>query len=72
MRGRYTFDHIYLQNHKTPVHLAAHSGHVEVLRVLIKGYHAGKMVKAKVNKNQVYVLVYSVQGGPIYMYVQRN
>ena len=38
-----------LQNHQTPVHLAAHLGHVEVLRVLIKGYHADKMVKAMVN-----------------------
>ena len=38
-----------MQSHKTPVHLAAHLGHVEVLRVLIKGYHADKMVQAMVN-----------------------
>ena len=45
-----------MQNHKTPVHLAAHLGHVEVLRVLIKGYHANKMVQAMVNF-KVYAIV---------------
>ena len=38
-----------LQNYKTPVHLAAHLGHVEVLKILIQGYHADKMVKAIVS-----------------------
>ena len=46
-----------LQNNKTPVHLAAHLGHVGVLRVLIKGYHADKMVKAMVNEYQTYSLL---------------
>ena len=46
----------FLQNHQTPLHLAAHSGHVEVLRVLIKDYHADKMVKAMVNECQANIL----------------
>ena len=49
-----------LQNHKTPVHMAAHSGHVSVLRVLIKGYHADKMVKAMVNDGQTYSVLKSM------------
>ena len=40
----------WLQNHKTPLHLAACFGHVEVLRVFVKDYHANKMVKAMVNE----------------------
>ncbi len=35
---------------KTPVHVAAQLGHVGVLRVLIKDYHADVMVQAMVNK----------------------
>ena len=41
---------ILLQDEQTPLHLAANLGHVEVLRVFIKGYHADKMVKAMVNE----------------------
>ena len=39
-----------LQMHETPVHMAAQFGHVGVLRVLIKDYHANVMVQAMVNK----------------------
>ena len=44
----------------TPVHMAAHFGHVEVLRVLINGYHADKMVKATVNTKVCCALEISV------------
>ena len=47
----YIYVHIsvWLQNQMTPVHSAAHLGHVEVLRIFINGYHADKMVKAMVS-----------------------
>ena len=42
-----------LQMLMTPVHMAAQLGHVGVLRVLIKDYHADVMVQAMVNEHQV-------------------
>ena len=54
----------------TPVHSAAHFGHVEVLRVLIKGYHADKMVKATVNEYQSVLCIRNLC--TYYMYIACN
>ena len=47
-----------LQDQLSPVHVAAHLGHVGVLRVLIKGYHADKLAEAMVNECQTLFMVY--------------
>ena len=40
---------VLFQDYQTPVHVAAINGHVDILRVFIKGYHANTCVVSQVS-----------------------